>query len=106
MQSEQEACNHTSRLGWLVYQFSVVGCWPCLDAPITAGQRKAMTYKNNRSEELRAQAAEARAIAAAATLPKVRDRAIHSAEAWEMMAELAERTDLGLDKWAQGASRA
>ena len=65
-----------------------------------------MTYKNNRAEELRAQAAEARALAAAATLPKVRDRAIRSAEAWEKMAELAERTDLGRDKWAKGASRA
>ena len=65
-----------------------------------------MTYKNNRADELRAQAAEARAMAAAATLPKVRDRAIRSAEAWEKMAELAERTDLGRDKWAQGASQA
>jgi hypothetical protein len=64
-----------------------------------------MIYKNNHAEELPAQAAEARATVAASTLPQVRHSAIRSAEAWEKMAELAERPDLGREKWAQGASR-
>ena len=62
-----------------------------------------MTHKNTRAGDFRAQAAEARAIAAATTLPQVRGRAIRSAEAWEKMADLAERTDLNRDKWALSA---
>lgn len=64
-----------------------------------------MTFKNRRADELRAQAAEARMSAAATTLPQVRDRAIRSAEAWEKMADLADRTKLGRHEWADRALR-